>query len=183
MALVLDGTLGITTNSGTVISASTIGVGGATPSASGAGITFPASQSASSDANTLDDYEEGTFTPTIAGSTTAGTATYGSQSARYTKIGRLVQFEIYLAWTGGTGTGNLQLKGLPFTNSSAGTFPAVSFSYVNNLTLPALSILTGFVQNTNTGIEFYSYPAGGGATQAVAYDSSAEFTITGTYSV
>jgi len=52
MALVLDGTLGITTNSGTAISASTIGVGGATPSTSGAGITFPATASASSDANT-----------------------------------------------------------------------------------------------------------------------------------
>ena len=36
----------------------TIGVGAATPSASGAGITFPATQSASTDANTLDDYQE-----------------------------------------------------------------------------------------------------------------------------
>ena len=41
----------------------TLGVGAATPSASGAGITFPATQSASTDANTLDDYEEGTWTP------------------------------------------------------------------------------------------------------------------------
>ena len=38
--------------------ATTIGVGGATPAASGSGISFPATQSASSDANTLDDYEE-----------------------------------------------------------------------------------------------------------------------------
>ena len=67
MAIVLDGTNGVTTNSGTLISATTIGVGGATPSTSGAGITFPATQSASTDANTLDDYEEGTFTPTVAG--------------------------------------------------------------------------------------------------------------------
>jgi hypothetical protein len=41
-----------------------IGIGGATPSASGTGITFPATASASTDANTLDDYEEGTWTPT-----------------------------------------------------------------------------------------------------------------------
>jgi hypothetical protein len=40
-----------------------IGVGGATPSTGGKGITFPATQSASADANTLDDYEAGTWTP------------------------------------------------------------------------------------------------------------------------
>jgi hypothetical protein len=51
-----------------------MGVGGATPSASGAGITFPADQSilgASTNANTLDDYEEGTWTGTLTGGTIA----------------------------------------------------------------------------------------------------------------
>ena len=90
MAIVLDGTantvtplngaLGATTPStvaattvvasSTIKGATTIAVGNATPSASGAGITFPATQSASTDANTLDDYEEGTFTPIL---TTTGT--------------------------------------------------------------------------------------------------------------
>jgi hypothetical protein len=69
----------------------TIGVGGATPSASGAGITFPATQSASTNANTLDDYEEGTYTIT-ATPTTSGTITGTSDrdAGVYTKIGRLV---------------------------------------------------------------------------------------------
>jgi hypothetical protein len=56
-----------------------VSVGNATPSTSGAGITFPATQSASSNANTLDDYEEGTFTATIGydgGSFTASSAQY-----------------------------------------------------------------------------------------------------------
>lgn len=44
---------------GTIKTSSTISVGAATPSTSGAGITFPATQSASTNANTLDDYEEG----------------------------------------------------------------------------------------------------------------------------
>jgi hypothetical protein len=44
----------------------TIGVGGATPSTSGSGISFPATQSASSDANTLDDYEEGLLLQALA---------------------------------------------------------------------------------------------------------------------
>jgi hypothetical protein len=83
MAVVINGTSGITGNTGTLISATTIGVGGATPSASGAGITFPATQSASSNANTLDDYEEGTWTPVVGGVSLTG-------KGRYTKVGRLV---------------------------------------------------------------------------------------------
>lgn len=66
----------------------TLGVGAATPSASGAGITFPATQSASTDANTLDDYEEGSWTPGQgSGLTVVGTF---SSAGRYVKIGRVV---------------------------------------------------------------------------------------------
>jgi len=65
-----------------------ISVGNATPTTSGAGITFPATQSASSNANTLDDYEEGTWTPSvIAGSISGTNITYNGV---YTKIGRVV---------------------------------------------------------------------------------------------
>lgn len=73
------------------------------------GITFPATQSASADANTLDDYEEGTFTPTL-----GGTAVYDIQTGRYTKIGRLVYFFINLRPSSlGTGSTNT-ISGLPF---------------------------------------------------------------------
>ena len=115
MALVLDGTLGITTNSGTAISASTIGVGGATPSASGAGITFPATQSASTDANTLDDYEEGTWTPTYGGGQNiTGTPTFAQ--AVYTKVGRLVtlSFRATVNTTTGNSDTYIVASGVPF---------------------------------------------------------------------
>jgi hypothetical protein len=69
----------------------TIGVGNATPSTSGAGITFPATQSASTDVNTLDDYEEGTWTPTI--TPLSGSLTSYTSSGRYTKIGRVVNLD------------------------------------------------------------------------------------------
>jgi hypothetical protein len=82
---------------GTAQFATTIGVGGATPSASGSGVTFPAAQSASTNANTLDDYEEGTWTPVLEGATTPGSGTYTVQFGSYTKIGRYVFFEINLA--------------------------------------------------------------------------------------
>jgi hypothetical protein len=65
---------------------STIGVGGATASASGAGVTFPATQNLSTNANTLDDYEEGTWTPNIS-SLINMTGTAGFQHTAYTKIG------------------------------------------------------------------------------------------------
>ena len=114
MAIVLDGTNGVTTNSGTLISATTIGVGGATPSASGAGITFPATQSASSDANTLDDYEEGNWTPTVTPS--SGSLTAYASSGVYVKIGRFVQVVgVFTLTTPGTASGYGTFGGLPFT--------------------------------------------------------------------
>ena len=60
-------------------------------SGSGVGITFPATQSPSSDANTLDDYEEGTWTPALTGSTgSAGLYSLSTANGRYVKIGQLV---------------------------------------------------------------------------------------------
>jgi hypothetical protein len=96
--------------------ASTIGVGGATPAASGAGITFPASASASTNANTLDDYEEGTWTPVLTFGGNAVGLTYGQQVGFYTKIGNsiTVQYNIFLT-NKGSSSGNNQISGLPFT--------------------------------------------------------------------
>lgn len=99
---------------------------GGTTAAAGTGIAFPATQNPSSDANTLDDYEEGTWTPTWAGSGSNPTATYGSQLGRYIKIGRMVW--IYCAinvLTFSGGSGNLQIAGLPFAvdpNTADGGF-------------------------------------------------------------
>jgi hypothetical protein len=66
----------------------------------GTGITFPASQNASSNANTLDDYEEGTFSPTIDG----WNGTYLTQFGVYTKVGNLVYCFGSVTTNGGTGT-------------------------------------------------------------------------------
>jgi len=61
---------------------------GGTTTANGIGITFPTTQVASSDANTLDDYEEGVWAPTVSGEVNLTSTTF--VSARYTKIGRVV---------------------------------------------------------------------------------------------
>jgi hypothetical protein len=68
-----------------------IGVGGTAPTTSGTGITFPATQSASSDANTLDDYEEGVHTAVITTETSGTVTLSGTEDViSYTKIGRQV---------------------------------------------------------------------------------------------
>jgi len=90
-------------------------VGGATPAASGSGITFPATQSASTDANTLDDYEEGTFTATLTGSSSAP-STPITTTGYYTKIGNIVHVGIRFENVNTTGSsGTLLVNGLPFT--------------------------------------------------------------------
>lgn len=110
-----------------------ISVGNVTPTTSGFGITFPATQSASTNANTLDDYEEGTWTP-IAARYTGGniTAVYGvSNAGKYTKIGRIVILECYLDITSVSSQGSSlsQVTGLPFTPS--GSYAATGATFFN----------------------------------------------------
>jgi hypothetical protein len=115
-----DNTGTILTAASTPAFASTIGVGGATAAASGAGITFPATASASSDVNTLDDYEEGTWTFGISfGGGTTG-ITYAASAGSYTKIGQMVTVRGYMELTNkGSSTGSALITGLPFTINNA----------------------------------------------------------------
>ncbi len=67
-------------------------------------------------ANNLDDYEEGTWTPAVSGSITAGTATYGSQGGSYTKIGNKVTCWFSITnFTQSGAAGDFTITGLPFT--------------------------------------------------------------------
>jgi len=93
----------------------TIGVGTAA-SASGSGVSFPATQSASTDKNTLDDYEEDTWTPTVTSG--SGSLTSYTASGYYTKIGRKVDCTIVISITNnGTGSASIAAT-LPFTAAS-----------------------------------------------------------------
>jgi hypothetical protein len=87
--------------------------------ASGGQMKFPASQNASADANTLDDYEEGTWTPTIGGSGGQSGQAYSIQVGWYVKVGRLVTagFRVQLSSLG-TITTDVQVQGLPFASAN-----------------------------------------------------------------
>ena len=109
---------------------------GGTTTANGIGITFPATQSASTNANTLDDYEEGTWTPTItayAGSITA----YTSQGS-YVKIGRIVFATVYaVVSNAGTASGAYIVSNLPFSLATSAEVYGYGVNLLTNVGLVA----------------------------------------------
>lgn len=123
---VANGGTGVTTSTGTgntVLSSlpsfgTTVGVGGATASASGSGISFPAIQSASTDVNTLDDYEEGTWTPSLSFGGGSTGITYSSRTGTYIKIGRSVTVFVDISLSNkGVSSGIATITSLPFAYS------------------------------------------------------------------
>jgi hypothetical protein len=154
---------------------------GGSTTATGTGIAFPATQSASSDANTLDDYEEGTWTPTI--STGITSPTYSRQVGRYTKIGNLVHVQLSIETSGGTRNANsLVIGGLPFTQGSFNGGVGYSFGYTNsgfvNSTTNNLPTIYG--DETTVNISFYK-TTGAGFVGNDLQSASFRVDITGSY--
>lgn len=112
--------------------------------ASAGQIKFPATANPSANANTLDDYAEGTWTPSV-----GGTATYSTQTGTYTKIGRVVYFQcILLINTIGTGSTST-ISGLPFV--SGGNFGATVFYWAG--TGAAYTSMVGLIANASSSIQ------------------------------
>jgi hypothetical protein len=122
---------------------------GGNTSASGVGVAFPSTQVASSDANTLDDYEEGSWTPTITYET-PGTlsVTYSSRAGTYTKVGNIVtlSFGIRLSgFTKGTASGGLRVGGVPFNSAFDTSIGTVGLFDSPFSSQPILLPSTGFI--------------------------------------
>ena len=131
------------------------------------------------DPKTLDWYEEGVFTPVVAGSSVAGTATYTAQIGLFQRIGNKVTYFIHVNYTGHTGTGTTWITGLPYASrTSALQFPASSvvsnLTYANNLAAWVESAQSRVVllnQTTNASIA------------GLAVDAAATLHIAGEYVV
>ena len=158
--------------------------GTATPNAVGlplGQLSFPATQNASADANTLDDYEEGTFTPAMTFGGSATGVTFTTQSGRYTKIGREVFFDIFINLSNnGSGTGSAAITGLPFTSvAGVGSVAAVS-NWANFSGVVGNPV--GLVRVSDTTI---SLNMSGAAASVAMTDTNitntASFTISGRY--
>ena len=167
--------ININVNSTTVgtFNAYGLGLGTAVPS-SGIGLSFPATQSASTDANTLDDYEEGTFTPTYTFGNVAHNGTYSYQSGVYTKVGRLVTVTGTIGInSAGTATGTARITGLPFTamNQTGNSVVLGVFNGFTGLTGTALfgdgptnnALTTLYQSNAGTaaGVDKTNFTTGG----------------------
>ena len=129
--------------------------------ASAGQVVFPATQNPSTNANTLDDYKEGDWTPTIGGSGGQSGQVYSVQVGKYVKVGKLVtcQARVTLS-TLGTITGNVQIQGLPFTAEN--TSGLVSIAVINWTAMTtALVYCCGVVTANGTAIVVVGVAAAG----------------------
>jgi len=165
----------------------TVKVGNLIQGTAAKGINFTANTPAAGmTSQLLNWYEEGTFSPTVIGTITAGTVTYNSRYGRYTRVGRLVTFEIYLYWVSGTGTGFLRFGGLPFTSASSNTYPSITIGSFYALTFNVGTYLSAAITgNGTTTIDLYNCPTGGVAVTpgSVTYNASGAIQLTGSYSI
>jgi len=133
-------------------------------SAAGKGVCLGVTSN--TDANTLDDYEEGTFTPvwdSTGATITPYTTSDGYQNGNYTKVGKVCHFQIYATSSAaltGTVTNSLYLTGLPFTSpavsSTAPYFQEVSVGLTWNVNyLTDAKRITAAIRNNTSQIEFY----------------------------
>jgi hypothetical protein len=110
-------------------------------------VKFPAAQNASLDPNTLDDYEEGTWIPTLQfGGGSTGMA-YATQAGRYTKIGNRVFLTAQITLSAkGSSTGNATITGLPFNQISSAPSMNGSIILTHYFSLASITgYLTGFI--------------------------------------
>jgi hypothetical protein len=130
--------------------------GGTTTAAAGVGIIFPATQVASANANSLDDYEEGTWTPAWAFST-SGSATATLTSATYIKIGKMVYIRVRLGTgTPSSPTGDVTITGLPFTSANDSTNQHAALAIGEKFRWGTdMPNLTAMVDNNSTSITLY----------------------------
>jgi hypothetical protein len=80
-------------------------------------IKFPATQNASSNVNTLDDYEEGTWTPTDGSGAGLTFTVYGSP--HYVKIGKMVAFSCNVQWPVTANGADAAISGFPFVSAAS----------------------------------------------------------------
>lgn len=141
------------------------------------GIKFPAVQVPSADANTLDDYEEGTWTPVISGNTIGGVAAaYTVRDASYIKIGKMVHIQCWVEWTGHSGTGQVLITGWPFSGAVLGASltPAVAIDYSYPATYPAFVWMTA-------PLGTFDFMIPGGRFAAITLDANGGFIFSGAY--
>ena len=161
----------------TMAEGQTLALDSAVPN-TGTGITFPATQSASANANTLDDYEEGTWTPVPARYTGGAITTSGGSitaTGTYTKIGKQVTItaRIILSGTLTQGSSDTIITGIPFNSSEYSAMSIGSASCMTNYPF----------QTSQQGLWTDSSVSGFSFQQANAWVTGGNLLFSGTYFV
>ena len=142
----------------------------------GNGIDFSASAGSGASSSVLDDYEEGTWTPTIAQGWTSVSYTNSYQFGRYTKIGNMVTAWFWLQFSGTSAGNQVWVGGLPFTTPDASNSELAhrggAVTYFN-APVNAAGAITAYTGGGTTQIQFYAYDDSGASANANANASSA----------
>lgn len=128
-------------------------------------LAFPATQSPSSDPNTLDDYEEGSWTPvvTFGGATTGIAYDAGATLGRYTKVGRKVSVSGVVKLTNkGSASGAALITGLPFTSLNDGIAASAAIGYAAGMSTVTGAVI-GVVAANQSRISLYQSANGAAA--------------------
>jgi hypothetical protein len=133
-------------------------------------------------ANNLDDYEEGTFTPTIGPDDGLSSVSYTTQSGVYTKVGRIVHFRLFLRCSGTANGNDINIYGLPFTSSTSEIGGAV-FAYLHSSIINSTSTNPPVLQipTNNTFIKFQKTNGSDFTGNDLSSTGDIQFYITGTY--
>ena len=145
----------------------------------GKGIDFSADPAAAGmTSELLDDYEEGTWTPSV-----GGDATYTTQTGWYTKIGRQVTVTARLQINVlGTGSVNI-ISGLPFTAGNFGLQAGSVFYYANSANNVTM---LGIATDGNSATFKISYSTGNVSTTLLAptlFQNSTRIDFSATYQI
>jgi hypothetical protein len=139
-------------------------------------ITFPATQVASAGANTLDDYEEGTWTPVLQFGT--NTQTISSVLATYVKVGKSVTINMKISWTAKSGSGRVYITGLPFAKEAGGTVAVLAGCSVGSVTTGA-----AIFYNIDGGGTILNFAEQAGDIDSASLASAGSLFCSGTYFV
>jgi len=142
--------------------------------------------------NTLDDYEEGTWTPTLTFSSSAsGSLNYTQQEGIYVKVGRLVHVSVFVAWNANNfsaNSGAFEIQGLPFVNNNNNLYRGGASITYSDGTFTGLTIYGQAFRAENSQSKFrfnHGINTGGNiSSEVTSYTNIASvgsFMISGTY--
>jgi hypothetical protein len=124
--------------------------------------------------STLNYYKTGTIAPTLEASTSNPTNTYvaNGQTGTYSRIGNIVFFRMYVAWSNSSGgSGGMIIADLPFTSLNSTNIYQTCSVWTDSINFYAGAFVSGFVLPNSTKVYLYSCIDAAGATAVPLSDN------------